>query len=65
MRSCCLGAYLKWNKDFIGRYAKSVFTQKRFIEECPFYKAIVTETIEHMLLEVSREQALRADILPQ
>ncbi|PVU85852.1 hypothetical protein BB561_006889, partial [Smittium simulii] len=42
------------------RYAKSVF-----IEECPFCRNIAPETIEHMLLECSRWQALRADILAQ
>ncbi|PVU97126.1 hypothetical protein BB561_000748 [Smittium simulii] len=47
------------------RYAKSGFIEKRFIEECPFCRNIAPETIEHMLLECSRWQALRADILAQ
>ncbi|PVU90894.1 hypothetical protein BB561_004658, partial [Smittium simulii] len=45
------------------RYAKSGFIEKRFIEECPFCRNIAPETIEHMLLECSRWQALRAKIL--
>ncbi|PVU98049.1 hypothetical protein BB561_000165 [Smittium simulii] len=36
-----------------------------FIEECPFCRKIAPETIENMLLECSRWQALRADILAQ
>ncbi|PVU89039.1 hypothetical protein BB561_005590, partial [Smittium simulii] len=47
------------------RYAKSGFIEKRFIEEFPFCRNIAPETIEHMLLECSRWQALRADILAQ
>ncbi|PVU98023.1 hypothetical protein BB561_000151 [Smittium simulii] len=47
------------------RYAKSGFIEKRFIEECPFCRNIAPETIEHMLLECNRWQALRADILAQ
>ncbi|PVU87932.1 hypothetical protein BB561_006114, partial [Smittium simulii] len=47
------------------RYAKSGFIKKKFIEECPFCRNIAPETIEHMLLECSRWQALRADILAQ
>ncbi|PVU92977.1 hypothetical protein BB561_003526 [Smittium simulii] len=47
------------------RYAKSGFIEKRFIEECPFCRNIAPETIEHILLECSRWQALRADILAQ
>ncbi|PVU86562.1 hypothetical protein BB561_006662, partial [Smittium simulii] len=47
------------------RYAKSGFIEKRFIEECPFCRNIAPETIEHMLLECSRWQALRSDILAQ
>ncbi|PVU91669.1 hypothetical protein BB561_004262 [Smittium simulii] len=43
----------------------SGFIEKRFIEECPFCRNIAPETIEHMLLECSRWQALRADILAQ
>ncbi|PVU90868.1 hypothetical protein BB561_004673 [Smittium simulii] len=47
------------------RYTKSGFIEKRYIEECPFCRNIAPETIEHMLLECSRWQALRADILAQ
>ncbi|PVU90628.1 hypothetical protein BB561_004801 [Smittium simulii] len=47
------------------RYAKSGLIEKRFIEECPFCRNIAPETIEHMLLECSRWQALRANILAQ
>ncbi|PVU97721.1 hypothetical protein BB561_000349 [Smittium simulii] len=47
------------------RYAKSGFIEKRFIEECPFCRNIAPETIEHMLLECSLWQALRANILAQ
>ncbi|PVU97148.1 hypothetical protein BB561_000739 [Smittium simulii] len=47
------------------RYAKSGFIENRFIEECPFCRNIAPETIEHILLECSRWQALRADILAQ
>ncbi|PVU86075.1 hypothetical protein BB561_006823, partial [Smittium simulii] len=47
------------------RYAKSGFIEKIFIEECPFCRNIAPETIEHMLLECSRWQALRADIIAQ
>ncbi|PVU97041.1 hypothetical protein BB561_000801 [Smittium simulii] len=36
------------------RYAKSGFIGKRYIEECPFYRNIAPETIEHMLLECSQ-----------
>ncbi|PVU91001.1 hypothetical protein BB561_004602 [Smittium simulii] len=41
------------------------FIEKRFIEECLFCRNIAPETIENMLLECSRWQALRADILAQ
>ncbi|PVU96950.1 hypothetical protein BB561_000863 [Smittium simulii] len=43
----------------------SGFIEKRFIEERSFCRNIAPETIEHMLLECSRWQALRADILAQ
>ncbi|PVU85862.1 hypothetical protein BB561_006886 [Smittium simulii] len=48
-----------------GRYANSGFIEKRFIEERPFCRNIAPETIEHMLLECSLWQALRADMLAQ
>ncbi|PVU96037.1 hypothetical protein BB561_001438 [Smittium simulii] len=49
------------NTNITGRrYAKSWF-----IEEFLFYRNIFPETIEHILLECSRWQALRADILAQ
>ncbi|PVU95037.1 hypothetical protein BB561_002098 [Smittium simulii] len=51
--------------DTTRRYAKSGFIEKRFIKECLFCRNIAPETIEHMLLECSRWQALRADILAQ
>ncbi|PVU86325.1 hypothetical protein BB561_006743 [Smittium simulii] len=47
------------------RNAKSEFIEKIFIEECPFCRNITPETITHMLIECSRWQALRADILAQ
>ncbi|PVU87636.1 hypothetical protein BB561_006248 [Smittium simulii] len=46
-------------------YEKSGFIAKRFIEVCPLCKNIAPETIEHVLLECSRKQELRADILAQ
>ncbi|PVU97120.1 hypothetical protein BB561_000760 [Smittium simulii] len=47
------------------RYAKYGFIKKRFSEDCQFCRNIAPETIEHMLLECSQWQALRADILAQ
>ncbi|PVU97267.1 hypothetical protein BB561_000672 [Smittium simulii] len=62
LNAIALSRYLMFNTQ---RYAKSGFIEKRFIEECPFCRNIAPETIEHMILECSRWQALRADILAQ
>ncbi|PVU93507.1 hypothetical protein BB561_003245 [Smittium simulii] len=51
--------------DTARRYEKSGFIENQFIEECPFYRKITLEIIKHMLLECSRWQALRTDILAQ
>ncbi|PVU87240.1 hypothetical protein BB561_006415 [Smittium simulii] len=57
--------YNKYYRFWTRRYAKSGFIEKRFSEECLFCRNIAIKTIEHMLLECSRWQALRADILAQ
>ncbi|PVU91532.1 hypothetical protein BB561_004351 [Smittium simulii] len=44
------------------RYAKFIFIEKRFIEECIFCRNIAPETIEHMLLE--SQVATKPPLLP-